>query len=108
MRAFCHKNLMRASSWAAINLCALVTVQPSFAQTVAGDEARMDVVTVTTQKREEAITDVPIAITAFQAEDLTTLRATTLDQLAFSPQLGGRAPAAAPPEPGGGGPMFHI
>jgi Rrf2 family cysteine metabolism transcriptional repressor len=36
------------------------------------------------------------------------LRATTLDQLAFSPQLGGRAPAAAPPEPGGGGPMFHI
>lgn len=82
MRAFCNINLMRASSWAAINVCALITVQPSFAQTAPGDEARMNVVTVTTQKREESITDVPIAITAFQAEDLTTLRATTLDDIA--------------------------
>lgn len=76
MRALCNIILMRASSWAAINVWALITVQPSFAQTAPGDEARMNVVTVTTQKREESITDVPIAITAFQAEDLTTLRAT--------------------------------
>lgn len=82
MSAFCKSSFLRASSWAAINLCTLVAVQPSLAQTVPGNEARMDVVTVTTQKREEAITDVPIAITAFQADDLETLRATSLEDIA--------------------------
>ena len=82
MSAFRKYGLLYTCSWATINLCAGMAGQASFAQEAPEGEARMNAVIVTTQKREEAITDVPIAITAFQAGDLATLRATSLDEIA--------------------------
>ncbi|MEO1043369.1 MAG: TonB-dependent receptor [Pseudomonadota bacterium] len=47
-----------------------------------GDEG-MDVVTVTAQKREQSIQDVPIAISAFDMEALQELGATSLEDVSY-------------------------
>ena len=59
-------------------IVSLVLCQPVFAQV---DEQEVEKITVTTQKREQSIQDVPVAITAFNREFLERLCITELDVL---------------------------
>ena len=62
---------------------------PAFAQTNADDEAvTTDVITVTAQKREQSLADVPINLTAYNAARLNTLGIEQFDELSdFVPGL---------------------
>lgn len=53
-----------------------VSAGPAFAQ-----DSPIEEIIVTAQKREQSLQDVPIAITAFSADDLDALGSTSLDQL---------------------------
>jgi len=76
---------------AVFSLLALAIAVPAWAQTDAPDEG-IDEIIVTATKREQSIQDVPLAISAFAAEDLTKRGVEDLQDLAqVSPslQLGG-------------------
>lgn len=67
------KSELRNTLSASIGLC--VTAGPALAQT--------DLITVTAQKREQSIQDVSIAISAFDAEALQEIGATSLEEVAY-------------------------
>jgi len=70
------ESLAKQSSWTAIAAGLMLTAIPAHAQTVsppepqaAADEGITDIV-VTAQRRSESIQEVPVAVTAFSAEDM--------------------------------------
>lgn len=61
---------------------------PAFAQDVTAPSASADVITVTAQKREQALSDVPINLTAYNSERLNILGIEQFDELSdFVPGL---------------------
>ncbi len=71
--------------WAGTAILGLLAPAVAVQAQATADEAgvREDTIVVTTRKREESIQDVPIAISAFSAEDLYQQGITNTDELAF-------------------------
>ncbi len=71
-----------------VSVCALMSAMPVNAQENEGAEdqevARLDPVTVTAQRREEDIQIVPVAVTAFTADDLEIRSTLNLEEVARS------------------------
>ncbi|MEZ6011622.1 MAG: TonB-dependent receptor [Hyphomonas sp.] len=71
-----------------VSVCALVSAMPAIAQETETSEeqdtARLNTITVTAQRREEDIQIVPVAVTAFSAEDLEIRSALNLEEVARS------------------------
>ncbi len=64
----------------------------------AAAQSDQDEIVVTAQKREQALRDVPMAVTPFNADELARLGAVTPDDLvAFSPGLSGASVSATTP-----------
>ncbi|MEZ5981000.1 MAG: TonB-dependent receptor [Parvularculaceae bacterium] len=71
---------------------------PALAQEAAADERYRDEIVVTTRKREESLQTVPVAVTAFSAEQIESARITSVEDIAlltpgltFAPIFGGSA-----------------
>lgn len=65
-----------------------VTATPAFAQSEAQSPAAADIITVTAQKREQSLADVPINLTAYDSERLGVLGIEQFDELSdFVPGL---------------------
>jgi len=71
---------------------------PAYAQGESADDAERDVIVVTTRKREESLQTVPVAVTAFSADDIEDARITNVEDIArltpgftFAPLFGGGA-----------------
>ncbi|WP_292035987.1 MULTISPECIES: TonB-dependent receptor [unclassified Brevundimonas] len=69
-------SVVHARLAATVSVIALSIAAPSLAQTAGGNEpvSAVDDIIVTAQKREESIQDVPIAVSAFSAENLDALK----------------------------------
>jgi len=75
-----------------------VYAAPAFAQDDGADDGDRDVIIVTTRKREESLQTVPVAVTAFTADDIESARITDVEDIAlltpgftFAPLFGGGA-----------------
>jgi iron complex outermembrane receptor protein len=68
------------ASFAVMATAASLGAAPAFAQ--EEDSAALEEITVTAQRREERLQDVPIAVTAFTAEDLERTAATGIQDVA--------------------------
>ncbi|MEL6569591.1 MAG: TonB-dependent receptor [Pseudomonadota bacterium] len=77
MQPFLSSKMLRATLSLGVSAIALAT--PALAQEAADGEARLSTVTVTAQKIEENIQDVPISITTVNDEKLTNLKASGAD-----------------------------
>ncbi|MDG2091174.1 MAG: TonB-dependent receptor [Gammaproteobacteria bacterium] len=62
-------------------IAAIVSLTPGLLSTPVLAQGSIEEIVVTAQRREQAIQDVPISITAFNAEDLTNRGVETVDQL---------------------------
>jgi len=76
----------------------LVYAAPAFAQGEGADDQYRDEMVVTTRKRTESLQTVPVAVTAFSAEEIESARITSIDDIAlltpgftFAPLFGGAA-----------------
>ena len=69
-------SVVHARLAATVSILALSIAAPALAQTTGGTEpaSAVDDIIVTAQKREESIQDVPIAVSAFSAENLDALK----------------------------------
>jgi len=69
-------SVVHARLAATVSILALSIAAPALAQTTGGAEpaSAVDDIIVTAQKREESIQDVPIAVSAFSAENLDALK----------------------------------
>ena len=80
------KNATTLSLALALSTTALVSAAPSFAQDADGtpeaDSRRLGTVTVTAQRREESLLDVPVSVSAFDGETLAELGVAALDEVA--------------------------
>ncbi len=83
---------------AGVSMLPLAYISPALAQEDAADESGRDVIIVTTRKREESLQTVPVAVTAFSAEDIASARITSVEDIAlltpgftFAPLFGGGA-----------------
>ena len=85
---------IRRTPMAAAIALALVFAPGAFAQETAADDepeagteadarfdTTLDVVTVTSRRREESIQEVPVAVSAFEESDLTAMQARSVDNL---------------------------
>lgn len=72
--------ILTASGWQASALAQSSDEAPA----EGANESRMDVVQVTAQRREQALVDVPLAVTAFSAEQLAERGITDYTQIASS------------------------
>lgn len=72
--------VLTASGWQASALAQSSDEAPA----ESANESRMDVVQVTAQRREQALVDVPLAVTAFSAEQLAERGITDYTQIASS------------------------
>jgi outer membrane receptor protein involved in Fe transport len=85
-----RKSALLGLSWFGIGLSAAGVGAPALAQTdpAQPEELAMDVITVTTQRREQDIVDVPVSVSAFDAETLKKFDIQGHNQLAyFTPGL---------------------
>jgi len=85
-----RKSALLGLSWFGMGLFFAAGGAPALAQEgpAKPEEASTDVITVTAQRREQAIVDVPIAVSAFDAETLRTFDIQGHNQLAyFTPGL---------------------
>lgn len=83
---------------ASVSSLPVLHAAPALAQDEAGDERYRDEIVVTTRKREESLQTVPVAVTAFSAEDIESARITSVEDIAlltpgftFAPLFGGGA-----------------
>ncbi|MEL6955345.1 MAG: TonB-dependent receptor [Pseudomonadota bacterium] len=77
MQPSLSSKMLRASL--SLGVSAFALAMPVWAQEAATDEARLATVTVTAQKLEENLQDVPISITTISDEKLTNLKASGAD-----------------------------
>ncbi|MFN4183980.1 MAG: TonB-dependent receptor [Hyphomonas sp.] len=62
--------------------------EPEIAETVAENDRRLSTVTVTAQRREESVQDVPLAVTAVTGEQLAALRVENIENISLiSPSI---------------------
>jgi iron complex outermembrane recepter protein len=81
--------MTRTALLSAVSLAAMLA-SPAYAQDTANDDQGLEDIVVTAQRRAESAQDVPIAITAFNAETLQTRGINTaLDVTQFVPNLVG-------------------
>ncbi|MGE0623481.1 MAG: TonB-dependent receptor [Pseudomonadales bacterium] len=64
-----------------VGVCALALSFAVPAVAAAAEEATIEEIVVTAQKREQSLQDVPISVSAFSGEDISALGTTHLDQL---------------------------
>lgn len=83
---------------AGVSLLPLTYAAPAAAQDEGADERYRDEIVVTTRKREESLQTVPVAVTAFSAEEIESARITSVEDIAlltpgftFAPLFGGGA-----------------
>ncbi|MEM9054343.1 MAG: TonB-dependent receptor [Pseudomonadota bacterium] len=75
--------MKRSLTFSASALCLAALALPATAQDSAeSEELRQDVVTVTVQKREQALIDVPVAVSSVDGETLSDLGLAEFDELA--------------------------
>jgi iron complex outermembrane receptor protein len=95
---------------ATLTMAILVTAAPAMAQTAESDKERsefrsrmqMEEVVVRAQRREQKVTDVPIAVTALSGEQLKTLG------ISDARELGGIVPGLVVSEGGQGAPVYTL
>jgi iron complex outermembrane receptor protein len=77
------RRLLGMSTFAASVALSLAGLRPdpASAQAAAADAAPLEEIVVTARRREEALQDVPVAVSAFGAADLQALQAENLDAL---------------------------
>src|SRR5262245_48068907 len=79
-RTMHHRSTVSAAIAAILADAALLAYHaPALAQTPQADEGGLEQVTVTAQRRDENLQNVPIAITALTGETLQQLSVTTFD-----------------------------
>lgn len=78
-----HRSRLLTALLASTCLAAGFTATPVVAQDTAADDNDDDVILVTARKREESLQDVPLAITAFTAEDIAEKSLKELEDVAL-------------------------
>lgn len=76
------KTIIGKTASAAVLILAAGLASPSFAQSSQDEAASLDDIIVTAQRREQSLQDVPIAVTAFNAETLERTAATGIQDVA--------------------------
>ena len=69
---------LKLAVFAALALGVIIAPRPVIAQ-----EAALEEIIVTARKREESVQDIPIAVSAFTADDIRELGLTSIDDIAL-------------------------